>query len=283
MTVYIDVLLAVNLYLTFLLLLAAEKLSRTRYGRGRRAAASLLGAVSSLTVLLPPAPWPVLLAGRGGIALAIVFVASGERRWRPLFLQTLFFFAAGALLAGGTLLLALWRPDYFAVRGGVVYMNLDVWTLLAATTLAYAALWLAGRIRARRGELSRFRLHLSAPGGRVTVSAAVDTGNSLREPFSGAPAAVARYGAVERALPPEVRENVPALLSGVPLDRLPPMKGIRLIPGRTVNGSALLPAYGPVELDDGAGNRSRRIWLAFCPDAALTQTDLLLPAGWSEI
>ena len=53
MTVYIDVLLAVNLYLTFLLLLAAEKLARTRYGRLRRTLASVLGAVSSLTVLLP--------------------------------------------------------------------------------------------------------------------------------------------------------------------------------------------------------------------------------------
>lgn len=282
MTVYIDVLLAINLYLTFLLLLAAEKLAHTRYGRLRRTLASVLGAVSSLTVLLPAPPWWVLLPARLLLALLLVWVASGERRWRPLLTQTALFFAANLLLAGGTMLLAFRMPGYFALHNGVVYVDLDVWTLLAATTLAYAAIWLTERIRARKGGAQTFRLTLTAPGGSVCASASVDTGNSLREPFSGAPAAVARFGAVEGTLPEAVRENVPAMLAGVPPEHLPPVPGLRLIPARTVSGRALLPAYGPVSLDDGAGGRTSRIWLAFCPDAALPQTDLLLPAGWRD-
>lgn len=283
MTVYIDVLLAVNLYLTFLLLLATEKIARARYERKRRIIASVAGAVCSLTVLLPALPHWLLWIEKAGFAILIVRIASGEKRWKPLLLQTLLFLNANAVLAGGTLLLTLWKPNSFAVWNGVVYVDLSVWTLLAATTLTYAALRLLERIRARRGNLRTFRAVLSASSGKVSVTASIDTGNSLREPFSGEPAAVARLGAVERILPEEIRGNVAAVLAGIPPEQLPPTPGVRLIPARTASGSVLLPAYGPVRLDDGAGRKNERLWLALCPDNALPQTDLLLPERWFSL
>ena len=53
MVIYIDILIGINIYITYFLLLAAEKLSGQKASLFRKALASFLGGAASLLILLP--------------------------------------------------------------------------------------------------------------------------------------------------------------------------------------------------------------------------------------
>ena len=69
-TVYADVLLAVNFLIDYLLLLFCARLSGRRIIRKRLLAGALVGALTSLVIFLPPLSfWPMTLL-KAGISLA---------------------------------------------------------------------------------------------------------------------------------------------------------------------------------------------------------------------
>lgn len=317
MTVYVDLLLLTNLYVNYLLLTAAARLARVSFGRGRRLAAAMLGALASLLMLAPPLPWYALAPIRFALAGVLVFVAGGERRLRPLLRQTLLFFGSSAALAGALLLVwTFWLPDFVAVANGAVYFDISAVTLLLTTTAAYAALWLLARLRSHTPSGARCRARLTTSAGQVELRGLVDTGNRLRDVFTDAPVAVVRYRAVERALPDAVRDDVRRLVvERLPVTAWTPNPRLRLIPGTTVAGGALLPAFEPLLLElrpeelpagtepprlltraepnrdaaaepsaprAGRGNAAPewkpagRIWIAVCADDALPDVDLLV-------
>ena len=70
-TVYVDVLIALNLLISWAMLRTCGELCRRRAGRGRMALASLLGGMSSLIILLPQLPGfdeALSLAAPGGVS-----------------------------------------------------------------------------------------------------------------------------------------------------------------------------------------------------------------------
>ena len=93
-TIYVDVLVALNLYVTWFLLLASEALSGRPCKRWRRGLAALAGGLSSLAIFLPGLPDDFLcfLAGTTGMSwkkFALITVTC-----RPLMI---FAYSLGAL------------------------------------------------------------------------------------------------------------------------------------------------------------------------------------------
>ena len=74
-TIYIDVLLAVNIFINYFLLLAAAKFLAVKRIRLRILAASILGAAYSLTMLLPSIPMVLALLMKLVMSASLVFVA----------------------------------------------------------------------------------------------------------------------------------------------------------------------------------------------------------------
>lgn len=74
-TIYIDVLLAVNIFINYFLLLAAAKFLAVRRIRLRILAASVLGAAYSLTMLMPSIPMVLALLMKLAMSASLVFVA----------------------------------------------------------------------------------------------------------------------------------------------------------------------------------------------------------------
>ena len=58
-TVYADVLVGMNLYVTWFLLLASERLAGVRSSSLRRGLAALCGGLASLLIFLPELPFPL--------------------------------------------------------------------------------------------------------------------------------------------------------------------------------------------------------------------------------
>ena len=80
-TVYADVLLAVNFLIDYLLLLFCARLSGRRIIRKRLLAGALVGALTSLVIFLPPLSfWPMTLL-KAGIAVLMVRLAYPWLSW----------------------------------------------------------------------------------------------------------------------------------------------------------------------------------------------------------
>lgn len=249
MTVYADVFVIVNLYVDFFLLWCVRRFLRLQAKGWRLVAGALLGALCALTALLPVPGWASLLTG-GAAAFLTAAGAFWPIRWQQLLRAWLCLWIFSFLLAGVFLfLMRFLAPDNIAVWGNAVYFDLSLPLLFVFTCLAYGVFWAAGRLFPRDASPLRLcTLHIENRGAAVELAARADTGNDLREPFSGLPVIVCEAAALGRAAPDAALEF---LCSGtVPPG---PSRKLRLIPFSALGASGLLPAFRAdlVRLGDG--------------------------------
>lgn len=234
MVIYIDILLALNWWIDFLLLLGVRRTMGGGAKSWRLALGALVGALSCFTLFLPPiSVWLSLLIRLLAAAL-MVTIAFRRRSWQDWGRRVLLLFALSAGLAGlcGALYFFL-APQGFYVFNGVVYYSVPPLLLVALTVVCYGLLWLAEQFLRRRAPKEHlFRVRLTHEGNSITFSCLYDSGNHLTEPFSGRPVLVVERGVAEELLsvPPSVEE-------------MPAEKGWRLIPYDTLGGGGLLPAF----------------------------------------
>lgn len=267
--IYVDILLCVNLYINYLLLRLTQKVLRRSFRKGRVLLASGIGAACSLIMLLPPLPGLLLFFLRLFLALAIVFVAGGERNLFYLVRQTLLFFGANVLLCGLVLLLwNLFLPNFMAVNNGVIYFNISAVALLVTTTLAYGLVGFLGRLKPKAEEKCLYRLRLHTEAGQMELQGLLDSGNSLSDPFTGCPVAVMSYQAIKEVLPEPVGPVLKKLIEEqVPPEQLPPCAALRWIPCSSVGARELLPAFQPEKLEcfrHGRWEQAKEVLIAVC-------------------
>lgn len=258
MVIYVDMLLALNWWVDYLLLLGVRRATGGGGRSWRLALGALVGALSCLVLFLPPlSVWLTLLIRLLAAALMIT-VAFRHRSWRDWRRRVLFLFALSAALAGlcGALYFFL-APQGFYVFNGVVYYSVPPLVLVALTVVCYGILWLWERWTHRRAPKEHLlRVRLSHEGRQVDFPCLYDSGNHLAEPFSGRPVLVVERGVAEEVLwvPPSVEE-------------LTPGDGWRLIPYDTLGGSGLLPAFVPTQvavLTRGEEHRLPPCYVAVC-------------------
>lgn len=248
MVIYADILLAVNWWIDFLLLLGVRRALGGGVKNWRLALAALIGAVSSFVLFLPPlSVWLSLLVKLGTAAL-MVLTAFRRRSLRDFLRRLFLLFGLSAGLAGLCGLLYFYAaPTDFYVFNGVVYYGVPPLLLVGLTVVGYGALTVAESLLRRRAPARHaYRVHLTCGERHTAFLCLYDSGNHLVEPFSGHPVLV-----VERDVAEEVVEVPPSI------GQLPPHSevGWRLVPYDSIGGSGLLPAFVPhrvtVEQDGG--------------------------------
>ena len=238
MTIYVDILVTLNWWIDYLLLLGV----RRQLGGGARpwrlAIGALVGALSCFVLFLPAFSVWLDLATKLVAALVMVLVAFRWQGWRECARRVLLLFVLSAGLAGlcGALYFFL-APEGFYVFNGVVYYSVPPLLLVGFTVLCYGILWLSDYLLRRRAPVGHtFRVRLTVGEKHQEFPCLYDSGNHLVEPFSGYPVLV-----VER----EVAEQLLAVPS---TEDLPVHGGWRLIPYDTVAGGGLLPAFIPTNV-----------------------------------
>ena len=235
MTIYLDVLLLSNLWVDFALLRTAAALTHTPVKPLRCLLAALTGAVSALTVFLPAIPLAVCILLRILLAVLLCGIAFGFRHPRALLRQTAVFFGSSLLFCGAVWAIASLRtPAGWYLHNTVFYADVSLLTLLLGTTAASAiAVYRERRAAAKRHRT--YRLHLRLGGMDFILPALSDSGNTLRDAFSGRPVVICG------------RDALGAWLSQYPdaESAAAQAKGFRLMPVKTVTGERLLPAFLP--------------------------------------
>ena len=257
MTVYADILLLLNLYIDFFLLWTVRRLLGLRARPRRLLLGALAGALLSLTALLGLEGLPALLLGVA-TALAVTGAAFAPL---PLhrFLQAAGCFWLCTLGLAGLVLFALrfFAPRGVTLLGSVVYLDLSPALLFGCTLGAYGLYALARRLLpAGRSALRCSWLTIVRGEHTVRVYAKADTGNALREPFSGLPVIVCQREALEEVAPPGVLAYPSGEAAG----------GLRLVPFDSLGGGGLLPAFRPDRVLS-QGRPAGDCYIALCPRA----------------
>lgn len=252
--IYLDVLVALNFLIDYLLLWGTARVLRHPCKRWRMVVAALLGGIGACVILLPPLSFWLQTAIRLGIGNLLVLVAFSWNGPVAFVKQTVVLFVVSALFAG--ISAALWffaAPQGLYVYNGVVYYDVSPLLLTALSVIGYGAVCVYDRLTQKHRPAGKIRYAITVcfDGRETTLATLLDTGHHVTEAFSGSPVVMVDRQAVSAILPPET-----AVLSGGLSGAATAVRWhVRMIPCRTVGGSTVLPALCPDRMciADGTG------------------------------
>lgn len=249
-TVYLDVLIGVNLFINYFLLLAVARFLHIPSKRGRMVAGAALGAFYALSIFLPGLHPVLSLLIKLLMSGSIVWLAFPIQSWKTFLRALAGFYLTSFAFAG--FMLCLWyfvAPQGLLIKNSVVYFDVSPLFLLCATVACYFAIRLVQRITGRQRPEALFcPITIQRGGQESRCTAKVDTGNTLTEPFSGFPVVVVQEEAVQAVVPQQQEQTA-----------------FRLVPYGAVGGGGVLSAFRPEKLVISAGKRvieTRDVYIA---------------------
>lgn len=212
---YLDLVVALNITINYFLLLLTGHITREKTNKRRLFLSSTLGTAFLLLLLLPFPGTAMVVSwlGKTLLPLVMVFVAFYPRhldQWLKLFLV----FYLCSLSLGGLIFAFSMGKAYTpqALEAGSLFLTPSLIYFPLAGAALYGAFRLFGLLLVERLKFFRpsteISLEICFRGKKKLLPAFLDTGNMLKEPFSGTPVAIANYSSTQELLPPEVRELI---------------------------------------------------------------------------
>ncbi len=198
-TVYVDILILTNFLIDYFLLLLTASLSKIHKKRWRLIISAAVASLSSLLIFAPELSAPVEIGINLAVSALIVLIAFGFKNRIRFLKNTVIFYAANVILAGGTLLFwSLFKVKGTVVRNGAVFYNVSPAVLVVTTAVVYAVATIVSKIIKRRQcRNAECDIILKLDGKSVTLSGLVDSGNLLRDMLTGNPVIVCSFDKIK--------------------------------------------------------------------------------------
>lgn len=247
--VYVDVLLALNLFVNYFLLLACGKILRCEIKRRRLLLGAGIGAVYSLIIFFPNLNAVLSVALKLLVCSVMSISSFGFGSFRSFLRACGCLFGVSFVFGGVMLAIYLaFEPKGMVYCNGAVYFNISLMFITVATTVCYIITSLLSKLLRRNApENHIYKITLTLREKSVTAFALMDTGNSLTDSFTDTPVMLIEWKLAKEILPEEwqefFKENKNEIL-------LPPKdSGFRLIPYKSVGINGVLPAFKPDKLE----------------------------------
>ena len=244
-TIYIDVLIILNIYVTFFLIKATGLFLHKKFANHRVAFGSLIGGASALLILLPQLNTLVTMFIKCLLGVIIVTVAIGYNSKRTFIKQTIVFIMINMVFAGLMILLWLFSaPIGMFYNNGTAYFDISFAAITISTVIAYGLIKLIRYIMdVKLGSEMNYTIKIKHNDKEVTFTAFGDTGNTLTDFFTGLPVIICDSMALHEIMPHEIDfDKIDSLWNK---NNNTTMKGIRFLPYSTISSSALLPVFKP--------------------------------------
>ncbi|MBR6407880.1 MAG: sigma-E processing peptidase SpoIIGA [Clostridia bacterium] len=251
MTVYVDILIITNLFISFLILQITNGIMSGGAGFVRLLLGAFIGALSSLIIFLPEMGLVISLLLKGVCAVLIILSSFGFCGIARFMRMLLIFFTASFIFAG--VFSALWLfvlPVGLQYRNSIVYLDISPVLLTVSAAVCYGLISLAERLFSKKLSGDRqTEMVVTVGGASVRLNGLVDSGNRLRDAVTGLPCAVAEYDSIKRLFDDDAAGFMKSGdLSRADLLNRSWAKRIRLISYDSVGGEGLLPAFRPDEV-----------------------------------
>lgn len=216
MVIYLEYLFLENFLTGGLLLLLTSKLSGHSPSRIRLILGSVISGIGGFTIFIPAAGFggAVIRLAAAVLICTVVFAGGGsESGVKPakIVKLTLLFLALTFLSGGAAMAFTLWRQIPAVSGNGALYLEpLTYGTLICLAVPAFGLTYIFVKlVRKRQMEsITRGKVCLTIKGKVYSFEALADSGNSLREPLTGRPAAlIDRKGAAKLSFRPEDAET----------------------------------------------------------------------------
>lgn len=240
MVIYLDVLILINLYVTYFQILAVSAFTHRKSVWYRKLSAAGIGAVASLSIFIPQEMILTLTLLKIFLCALIAFVAFGYTGFRAYAVSVLFLMLVCFVFSG--LMLCVWlfaAPMKMLFINGTVYFGIDTMTIILSTCAAYGVVRIIRYILDKNGKTDgKYTVIIKNNGRECRLSALADSGNGMVDCFSGLPVIVCRRDMCADVSPPaiEMIENN-SDISDIGTQMI---KGVRIMPFSTVGKGGLI-------------------------------------------
>jgi stage II sporulation protein GA (sporulation sigma-E factor processing peptidase) len=240
MVIYLDVLILINLYVTYFQILAVSVFTHRKSIWYRKLSAAGIGAVASLSIFIPQEMVLTLTLLKIFLCALIAFVAFGYTGFRAYAVSVLFLMLVSFVFSG--LMLCVWlfaAPMKMLFINGTVYFGIDTMTIILSTCAAYGVVRIIRYILDNNGKTDgKYTVIIKNNGRECRLSALADSGNGMVDCFSGLPVIVCRRDMCADVSPPaiEMIENN-SDISDIGTQMI---KGVRIMPFSTVGKGGLI-------------------------------------------
>ena len=240
MVIYLDVLILINLYVTYFQILAVSVFTHRKSVWYRKLSAAGIGAVASLSIFIPQEMVLTLTLLKIFLCALIAFVAFGYTGFRAYAVSVLFLMLVSFVFSG--LMLCVWlfaAPMKMLFINGTVYFGVDTMTIILSTCAAYGVVRIIRYILDKNGKTDgKYTVIIKNNGRECRLSALADSGNGMVDCFSGLPVIVCRRDMSADVSPPaiEMIENN----SDISEIGTQMIKGVRIMPFSTVGKGGLI-------------------------------------------
>ena len=237
MDIYIDVLIILNTYLTWLILSLTASLTHTALKTSRCAIASFLGGLSSLIILIPTSDKLLsftIFALKIASCVSIVTTAFWRQSIKKLILLNVSFLGGTMLVSAAlSLLQNILGTSPFCMQSGFIYLDISPINLVVSTAVIYFLICVFSKLFSKNlGALNSYRIDFQMGCKAFSLDAIADTGNTARDLFSGLPVIIC---------------------TGVDIKN---GKMLRAVPYKTISGEGILYAFSPdtISITDEKGS-----------------------------
>ena len=240
MVIYLDVLILINLYVTYFQILAVSVFTHRKTVWYRKLSAAGIGAVASLSIFIPQEMVLTLTLLKIFLCALIAFVAFGYTGFRAYAVSVLFLMLVSFVFSG--LMLCVWlfaAPMKMLFINGTVYFGIDTMTIILSTCAAYGVVRIIRYILDKNGKTDgKYTVIIKNNGRECRLSALADSGNGMVDCFSGLPVIVCRRDMCADVSPPAIdmiENNSDISEIGTQM-----IKGVRIMPFSTVGKGGLI-------------------------------------------
>ena len=263
-TVYVDVLVVVNIFIDFLLLLGTGRFLQLKSKLLRLILESLLGGAQSLVALLPEIPAALNILLDLLFASALVLIAFGKADFRSFLKRTLVFFGVSFFFCGIMVFIySAFRPKGMEVYNDVVYFNISPILLIILTLICYYIMRVLRKLTMGETGKRLCTVKLGIAGEAIEFRAVIDTGCEVREPFSGEYVIIA-----ER----ELFGNKPVLNFQK-----------RIIPFNSLGGQGILEGIRASRIIIDGKEISNRVYIGLCSGVLKSDVKAIVPYALIKI
>ncbi|MGN0490552.1 sigma-E processing peptidase SpoIIGA [Ruminococcus sp.] len=256
-TVYIDVLITVNIFIDFFIILCTKKFLHLGTSYRRMILGSLLGGLFSLAALLPELPIGINILFDIASAAAIVFSVFSKCRLKSYIKRVaVYFFISFSFCGIMIFIYTSFKPKGMEIYNDTVYFNISPVVLIILTLACYYILKLIKRLTKGvcGGGICNVEINLSEK--TALFSAKIDSGCNVKEPFSGDYVIIAEEDLLDRCIPDG--EN------------------IRIIPFNSLGGEGILKGFKPDKIKIN-GIEINDVYIGICKNVIKGDIRALIP------
>lgn len=207
--IYIDVLITVNIFIDYFLLLCTKRLLNISIKYKRIIFGSIAGGFTSLIALLPSLLFGLNILIDLLVAMLIIFISFGRCNIKTYIRRVAIFFTLSFAFCGIMIFIYLsFSPSGMGIYNDVVYFDISPVLLIILTLISYYTLKLLKKLTKNVYTSQVCNVEVYLDEKVYNFSAKSDSGCNLKEPFSGKSVIIAEKQLFENFIPDESKIRV---------------------------------------------------------------------------